>query len=203
MWNYLLQGLGYGFAAAVQPGPFLAYIISQTLARGWKRTLPAAFAPLLSDGPIILVSLLLLSQVPAWLERALHLLGGGFILYLAYGTYRTWRAFDVEVVLNSTPASSIWKAALMNTLNLNPYIYWTLVSGPILLRGWRETPLRGAVFLGAFYGVMILCIMLIILVFGTARSLGPRFNRFLLGLSCLALAGFGLYQLWLGMVPAQ
>ena len=203
MWNYLLQGLGYGFAAAVQPGPFLAYIISQTLARGWKRTLPAAFAPLLSDGPIIVLSLLLLSQVPAWLERALHLLGGGFILYLAFGAFQAWKRFDGQAASADNAPSSVWKAALMNTLNPNPYIYWSLVTGPILLRGWRETPLRGAVFLGTFYAVMILCIMLIILVFGTARRMGPRFNRFLLGLSCLALTGFGLVQLWLGMVPAQ
>jgi threonine/homoserine/homoserine lactone efflux protein len=199
MWSYLLQGFGYGFAAAVQPGPFMAYIISQTLARGWKRALPAAFAPLLSDGPIILLSLLVVSQLPAWLERTLHLVGGGFILYLAYGAFRAWRSFDDQAALSSAAApASLWKAALMNALNPNPYIYWTLVTGPILLRGWRETPLHGAGFLGAFYGVMILCIILIILVFGTARRLGPRVNHLLLGMSAFALLGFGLYQLWLG-----
>ncbi len=64
MWIYLLQGIGYGLIAASQPGPFQTYLISQTLTRGRKRTLPAALAPLISDGPIILISLLVLSQVP-------------------------------------------------------------------------------------------------------------------------------------------
>jgi hypothetical protein len=39
-----------------------------------------------------------------------------------------------------------------------------------------------------------------ILVFSSARQLGPRVNRTLLGLSALALFCFGLYQLWKGIV---
>ncbi len=66
MWIYLLQGIGYGLIAASQPGPFQTYLISQTLTRGWKRTLPAALAPLVSDGFIILVCVLVLSQAPDW-----------------------------------------------------------------------------------------------------------------------------------------
>lgn len=46
MTTYLILGITYAFAAAMQPGPFQTYVIAQTLSRGWKRTLPAAFAPL-------------------------------------------------------------------------------------------------------------------------------------------------------------
>jgi len=94
MWIYLLQGIGYGFAAASQPGPFQTYLISQTLTRGWKRTLPAALAPLLSDGPIILICILVLSQVSDWFQRILYVAGGIFILYLSYGAFNSWRNFD-------------------------------------------------------------------------------------------------------------
>ena len=97
MWLYILQGIGYGFAAAAQPGPFQTYLISQTLLNGWKRTLPAAFAPLLSDGPIIAFSLLLLSQVPPWFQRFLYIAGGVFVLYLAYGNYKSWKDFDPDL----------------------------------------------------------------------------------------------------------
>ena len=92
MWLYLLQGIGFGLAAAAQPGPFQAYLLSQTMQNGWRRTLPAACAPLISDGPIILLVLWVLSRVPAWLQRGLHLAGGLFILYLAWGAWRAWRA---------------------------------------------------------------------------------------------------------------
>jgi len=36
-------------------------------------------------------------------------------------------------------------------------------------------------------------------VFGTARQFGPKVNRVLLGVSAIALAGFGIYELWLGL----
>ncbi|MBV5347265.1 LysE family transporter [bacterium] len=201
MWIYLFQGIGYGLAAASQPGPFQTYIISQTLTRGWKRTLPAALAPLVSDGPIILVCLLMLSQVPAWLQRFLYLAGGLFILYLAYGTFKSWKNFDLQMAQpESTGRQSVLKAALMNALSPNPYIFWTLVTGPILLKGWRETPVNGIGFLAGFYVTMIGSLAAIILVFGLASRLGPKVNKILLAVSTAALFCFGLYQLWLGIV---
>ncbi|HLO13628.1 MAG TPA: LysE family transporter [Anaerolineales bacterium] len=201
MWLYILQGIGYGFAAAVQPGPFQTYLISQTLTKGWKRTLPASLAPLISDGPIILLCLLVLSQVPLWLQRFLYMAGGLFVLYLAYGAYKSWKSFDTNMGFVKTRASqSILRAALINTLNPNPYIFWSLVTGPILLKGWYDSPIYGVGFVAGFYLMMILCLISIVLVFGTARQLGPKTNRTLLGLSVIALFCFGLYQLWLGMI---
>src|SRR5512143_741063 len=97
MWLYIIQGIGYGFAAAAQPGPFQTYLISQTLTKGWQRTLPACLAPLLSDGPIIALCLLVLTQVPAWLQRFLYIAGGLFIIYLAYSAFKSWKGFDVSL----------------------------------------------------------------------------------------------------------
>ena len=200
MWLYLLQGIGYGLAAASQPGPFQTYLISQTLTRGWKRTLPAALAPLVSDGPIILICVLVLSQVPVWMQRVLYIAGGLFILYLAYGTYNSWKNFDSRLPsLETRTQQSILKAALMNALSPGPYIFWTLVTGPILLRGWRETLVNGIGFLIGFYVTLISSLAALILIFGTAAKLGPKFNRMLLGISTIALTCFGLYQLWLGI----
>jgi len=200
MWLYIVQGIGYGFAAAVQPGPLQTYLISQTLTKGWKRTLPAALAPLISDGPIIALCLLVLSQVPAWLQRFLYVGGGLFVLYLAYGAYRTWKNFEPTSPSTDTGTQqSVLKAALLNTLNPNPYIFWSLVTGPILLAGWRETPVHGLGFMAGFYITMILSLAVIVLLFSTARQLGPRVNRALLGISAVALFCFGSIQLWLGV----
>ncbi len=200
MWLYILQGVGYGFAAAVQPGPFQTYIISQSLTRGWKRTLPAALAPLISDGPIIVLCLLILSQIPNWFQKFLYMAGGLFILYLAYGAYKSWKDFDANILFGeSGTQQSVLKAALMNLLSPGPYLYWSLVTGPILLRGWHETPASGISFLVGFYMTIILGLCAIILVFGVARQAGPKVNRTLLGVSAIALFCFGLYQLWLGI----
>src|SRR5215212_1473452 len=201
MWLYILQGIGYGFAAGVQPGPLQTYIISQTLTKGWRRSLPAAFAPLISDGPIIAICLLVLSQVPLWLQRFLYIAGGIFVLYLAYDAYQTWKNFDPAIpYAEPETQKSILKAAFVNLLNPSPYIFWTLVTGPILLSGWRESPVHGLGFMVGFYLTMILSLVMIILLFSTARQLGPKINHVLLGISALALLCFGLYQLWMGIV---
>ena len=199
MWWYIAQGIGFGFAAAVQPGPLQTYLISQALLKGWRKALPAALAPLLSDGPIIIFCLLVLHQVPAGLQRFLYIAGGLFVIYLAYGAYKTWRNFDPHLTARETRSGqSLLKAALTNLLAPGAYLFWTLVTGPILIRGWRENPLLGASFLLGFYMAMIVSLSVVIIVSGTARQFGPKVNRALLGISAIALLGFGLYQLWLG-----
>jgi len=200
MWTYLIQGIGYGFAAAAQPGPFQAYLISQTLSNGWRRTLPAALAPLISDGPIIVLTLVVLSHVPVWFQRFLYIVGGLFILYLAYSAFVAWRNFDeAGVVTHSGSRQSAVRAAMMNALSPGPYLYWSLVTGPILLAGWRKAPVNGIGFLVSFYATIILSLIAIIVVFGTARRFGPKVNRVFVGVSAIALASFGLYQLSLGL----
>jgi threonine/homoserine/homoserine lactone efflux protein len=200
MWPYLLQGILFGFAAAAQPGPLQTYIISESLARGWKKSLPAAFAPLVSDGPIIALCLLVLSQVPAWFQKFLYIAGGLFVLYLAYGAYQAWKNFDTNRRgSESVQGQSVLKAAFVNVLSPGPYIFWSLVTGPILVAGWRETPAFGMIFMLGFYVTFVLLLSLIIFVFGTLRNLGEKFQRALIGLSAGALFCFGLYQLWLGL----
>jgi threonine/homoserine/homoserine lactone efflux protein len=200
MWVYLIQGIGYGFAAAVQPGPFQTYLITQTLSKGWRQALPAALAPLMSDGPIILLALAVLSQVPVWFQWFLYTAGGLFIFYLAYSAFVSWRTFnEASIVTPSVIRQSIGRAAMVNALSPGPYIFWTLVTGPILLAGWRQTPAYGIGFLVSFYATIVLSLSGIIVVFGTAKRLGRKVNRLLLFISAIALVGFGLYQLWLGI----
>ena len=204
MLPYILQGIGYGFAAAVQPGPFQTYLISQALLKGWKNTLLAALAPLVSDGPIIALCLLVLNQVPKSLERYLYIASGLFILYLAYNSYRSWKNFDTTLSQGDTGSQqSIVQAALMNVLSPGPYIFWSLVTGPILIRGWRESALYGISFMLGFYATMILSLCAVIILFGSARQLGSTVSRNLLAISAIALLGFGLYQLWLGIAGSS
>ncbi len=200
--SYLLQGAGFGLAAAAQPGPFMAYLISQTLANGWRRTLPAALAPLISDGPIIALMLLVLTRLPDSFQLVLHLASGAFILYLARGAFLNWRKFRPEAAASAPVRSgqrSLLRAALMNMLGPGPYLYWSLVTGPVLIQGWHTGPANAAVFLAGFYGIMITCLAGIIILFSTAQRLGAQVSRALLGVSAAALAVFGVIQLWQGL----
>ena len=135
----------------MQPGPFQTYVIGHTLDSGWRRTLPVALAPLLSDGPIILLALLVLNQMPSWLERVLYVAGGLFVLYLAASAFREWQRFDEnEPAEEASTGQSVLKAAMTNALNPAPYVFWLSATGPILLDGWREGVVHGLGFLAAF-----------------------------------------------------
>ncbi|MBN1163598.1 MAG: LysE family transporter [Candidatus Krumholzibacteriota bacterium] len=199
MIGYIIFGATYAFAAAAQPGPLMTFLISQTLSRGWRRTLPAALAPLLSDVPIIILALFVLSRVPSELIKFLHFAGALFIFFLSFKTFRTWRRFDADSPGDDHPGrQALFRAVLVNILNPAPYLGWSLVLGPLFLKGFRETPANGIALLLAFYLTMTLSLVGIISVFAFARNLGPRVNRVMLGLSVVGLACFGVYQLWLG-----
>ncbi len=205
MLIYVVQGITYGFAAGVQPGSFQTYLITQALRHGWRRALPAIFAPLISDGPIIALVLLVLSQVPSSLVSVLHLAGGLFVLYLAAGAFKAWRNFAAqeEPCEGTAVRSSVFRAALVNLLNPAPYLFWSLVTGPLLIAGWRDSPVNAVGLLAGFYGAMLASLAGITLLCTGARRFGSRVTRALLGLSAVALAGFGIFQLWQGLTALQ
>ena len=195
-----MWGVAYGFAAAMQPGPFQTYLIAQTLRNGWRRTLPIVLAPLLSDGPIIGLVLLVLSHLPSWWLQVLRFVGGAFVLYLAIGALQAWRNFNTQRSTSLPHQHGVFRAALVNLLNPGPYVYWSLVTGPLLLTGWQKAPSNGLSLLLGFYVTMLVTLVGILLLCAEAGKFGTAINRSLLGLSGLALVGFGLYQIWSGVV---
>jgi threonine/homoserine/homoserine lactone efflux protein len=204
MWLYFIAGVAYGFAAGAQPGPLNAYLLSVTLRHGFRRALPATFAPVISDAFIIALTLLILTRIPFALIRWLHLMGGGFVLYLAWDAWRTFRNFaGAEARARSSAVQSVWKAAVINLLNPNPYLGWSLVLGPMVLRGWHSAPRDGVAIVVGFYGALVGTTILIVLLFDFARNSGPHIAKQLVAVSAIALAAFGLYQLWLGAAGAN
>ena len=92
--NYIFFALTYALAAALQPGPFQAFIISQTLTKGWRKSFYIAFAPLISDIPILILIFFILTSLPPSFINALRLVGGFFLFYLAYKTYLSWKNME-------------------------------------------------------------------------------------------------------------
>jgi len=197
--SYILLGVTIGFAASVQPGPYQTFLISRTLQDGWRRALPAAFACLLSDIPPVALALLLLTRLPAWTESALYLAGGCFVLFLSYNAFRSFRSYSFnQAALLQSGRQNFVKAVAVNLLNPNPYLEWGLVMGPLLLRAWRESTIAGVAMLSVFYAAIVVTCSGIILLFAGVGRLFPKVARILIGVSMVALAAFGCYQLWLG-----
>ncbi len=196
MIPYLLQGIVYGFAAAVQPGPMQAYVILQSVRSGWRRAIVYAFVPLCSDLPIIALVLFVLAMVPGAWVIALRLIGGLFLIYLAGNAYRTARNLPAvdDPEMGSTP-KNFFQAVLINLLNPNPYLFWGLITGPILVAGWKQNPAFAIGLVAAFYLVMILVMAGLIVLVSAARNLHVKMRQAFVFLSAAGLAFFGLYQL--------
>jgi threonine/homoserine/homoserine lactone efflux protein len=194
MLKYLIIGGGLGFTAAIQPGPLQAFLISRVSAYGWRRTLPASLAPVLSDGPIALVALLFLSQLPPITFSILQVAGGVLLMYLGVSALRQWRRAEDMAQVDSEPRTLL-AAVLVNLLNPNPYLGWALVLGPAALAAWGERPVYAVGLIVTFYGLMVLMMALFIVLVGTVRFLGSQAQRVLLGISAILLTGLGLYLL--------
>lgn len=196
MIEYLLMGAGFAFAAAWQPGPFQAFLLSRIAAQGWRRTLPAATAPLISDGPIAVIILLLLRQVPPTLERGLQAAGGVVLLLVAWQTWREWRRGPVASANGShRRPRTVWEAALVNAINPGPWLGWSLVLGPAAIEAWRISRAHAAALVGSFYVTMFVNLVVFIVLLGATGRLKPGGRRVLHLLTVIVLAGLGVLRL--------
>jgi threonine/homoserine/homoserine lactone efflux protein len=198
---YFLQGAALSLPAAIMPGPFQAFLISQALKNGWKRTLPAVLAPLVTDGPIIALVLFILTQTPQWFLDILRIAGGFFIIYLSRGVFVALKTPGPALEPSGHAArQTLLNAIVLNFLNPNPYIFWSVVAGPIMLSGWRESAKLGITFIVGFYGTFVCILVALIVVFATAGRLNPQVNRILTVITAVALAAFGVYQITVGII---
>jgi len=182
VFSYLIFGITYAFAAAVQPGPLQTYIIS----------------------PILILILFLLSTMPANFIVILRIGGGLFLLYLAFKAFQSWQQFEADkTAIDESGRQTLFNAVFVNLLNPNPYLGWSLIMGPLFLEGWKIAPANGIALIASFYLTMILTLAGIIILFGFARKLGPQVSKVLIGLSSFVLLAFGIYQLWLGIISVS
>jgi threonine/homoserine/homoserine lactone efflux protein len=196
LFENILFGSSYAFACAIQPGPLQAFLLSQVAQKGWRRTLPASFSPMLSDGPIAVLVLLVLRNLPIGVERLLQAAGGFLLLYLAWAAFSQTktRTGESRVEEDSTPRT-VLQAAAVNILNPNAYLGWTLVLGPRMLSAWTQSRGHAVALAASFYFTMVLTLAATIMLFGATRFLGTRSRRTLLVLSAGALALLGIVQL--------
>jgi hypothetical protein len=151
---------------------------------------PTALAPLISDGPIILLTLLVLSQMPLWLEQALQTAGGCFSFLSCVR--------DVQDVARIQ--SSQHRSSALNHNGRSESGHGERVESeslPELDASPGAAPREG---MARIIGTWDRLDAGIILLSAGARNLGPSLNRGLLGISALGLALCGLFQLWQGTI---
>ena len=92
MIDFFLRGFTIGLNAGILPGPIQTYLAQTSLVYGWRRAMIGVFSPLVADIPVIVLSVLVLSNVSETVIRLLRIGGGVFILWLAFTSLRSIRA---------------------------------------------------------------------------------------------------------------
>ena len=192
MISSLTAGIVLGLSAGLAPGPLLALVITQTLRHSASEGIKVAMSPLVTDVPIILLSVFLLDRVASYREvlGIVSFIGACYVLYLSY---ESWNTGPFEVDSTQDRPKSLLKGSIVNALNPHPYFFWLTVGGPILLRergsGWMSPLL----FLVCFYVLLIGSKVVLAFIVGRyGRFLRSRYyNSIMRVLGCL-LALFAL-----------
>ena len=194
MTAFLLSGILLGLSGGLSPGPLLALVASETVRHGARAGIGVALAPLLTDLPIILATVLLLRPLTdQTVPLALIHLGGG--LYLAWLGLQGVRFRGAELE-PTEPAGSLRRGVIANFLNPSPYLFWLAVGAPTVLTAWREGWPATAIFIVAFYVLLVGSKVLLALALGRARHL-LRSGGYLILMRSLGLALLGYALLFL------
>lgn len=154
MIELLIAGITLGLYAGFSPGPLLVLVISQTLKHGYKEGVKVAFAPIITDVPIVLVTVLFLSLIAAYTSilGIISIIGGVYLLYMAYESFKT-RGLTENVEVEEP--KSFRKGATVNFLNPSPYLFWITIGGPIIINAYTESFLSPILFLVGFYALLV------------------------------------------------
>ena len=166
--SFLISGIVFGSAAGFSPGPLQTLVISETLRHSAKEGMKISLAPLMTDLPIILVTVLILlrlSNIDA-IMGVISISGAVFLSYLAYESIAIKKA---HIDNRNARMQAISKGVITNFLNPHPYMFWFLVGAPTIVKALHTNILSVSCFLLSFYVVLVGILMLIAVVVSKFR----------------------------------
>jgi len=169
MLNFLGIGLILGLSAGFAPGPLLTLVISETLQHDLKAGVKVALAPIITDLPIIILTLFILVNLFGFHEvlGVISCAGGLFVLYLGVQSIRTK---GVELNLQGMRPKSLRKGIIVNALNPHPYLFWFSVGAPTVTKAMKQGIFAPLAFIGSFYALLVGSKIVIALLVGKSRS---------------------------------
>ena len=195
MISALTTGILFGLSSGLAPGPLLALVVAQTLKHDANEGMKVAAAPLLTDLPIILVSVFILTRFLNYrsILGVISLMGGLYVLYLAYESVKTK---PLTLSVSETEPHSFREGWLVNTLSPHPYLFWITVGVPFILKSGIEGLLPPVLFVLSFFVSLVGSKMLLALFVGRSRSFLTKstYLWIMRGLGVM-LALFGIFLL--------
>ena len=169
MINFLTIGIILGLSAGFAPGPLLTLVISETLQHDIKSGVKVALAPIITDLPIIILTLFILAKLSNFhnILGIISLTGGFFILFMGYKSIRTK---GVELNLQETRPKSLTKGILVNALSPHPYLFWFSVGAPTMTEAMKQNIIAPLAFISSFYALLVGSKILLAILVGKSKS---------------------------------
>lgn len=205
MLEFISRGLQLGVTAGTGPGPFQTFTINSALTLGWRKALILCCVPIITDIPLIILIVFILGALPEPFIYGLQVVGGLFLLWIAWGIVQQWRkgaqiGGTVDASLTQISSLNVLRrGVMMGLLSPGPYLFWGTVNGPLLIKALHLSLMHAAVFLIAFYGSFMILIGLTVGIFDRLRQLDPRIIRGILLFTAMLLTWFALTTLWQGI----
>mgnify|MGYP001112907730 CR=1 FL=1 len=152
--GFLFSGMVFGLAAGISPGPLIALVFSETIKYGKKEGFKIAFAPLITDLPIILFVLLILSRLTKYdlVLGVITLFGAVYLIYLGVENLRV-KINKFEVKLEKRGA--LKRGIIANFLSPHPYLFWLFIGGPMVLKSLNMHVFATILFILGFYSLLV------------------------------------------------
>ena len=188
-----VAGVALGVIEGIKPGPLLTMVIRETLSGGLRAGVWTAAAPIFTDGPLIIVSLLAAS----WISTRPSILIVISILGAAYLLKMGLECFSIEPPSSDLAevdvSDSFKRGVLTNLLNPNVYIFWFLIGGPLMASVADEEPLAPVAYAVTFLVSIIIVKSIIALAFDRTRgNLSRRSYSIMLSLCGVAMIFFAI-----------
>ena len=170
MIHYFTIGTVLGLSAGFAPGPLLTLVISETLQHDIKSGVKVALAPIITDLPIIILTLFILSKLSNFhnILGIISLTGGLFILFMGYKSICTK---GVKINLDGIKPKSLIKGVLANALSPHPYLFWFTVGAPTMTKAMLQNISAPLAFIISFYVFLVGSKIVLAILIGKSKSL--------------------------------
>ena len=192
MLDFVAIGTVLGLSAGFAPGPLLTLVISETLQHDVKSGIKVAFAPVITDLPIVILTLFILSRLSNFhnILGIISLSGGAFVLFLGWQSMRTT---GVEVNLREARPRSLAKGVLANSLSPHPYLFWFSVGAPTMTRALSQNTNMALAFVVSFYVFLVGSKIVMAILIGRSKFLlSGNAYAFIMRFLGLALCGLAM-----------
>ncbi|MCF7942231.1 MAG: LysE family translocator [Spirochaetia bacterium] len=196
----LLSGSLLGLTLGSSPSPVMTLTISKTIRYGAIEGIKIACAPLITDFPIAVISILIFSRLPNREQYlgVIFILGALFIARLGIRGIRT-KGLDIDP--GKENPDSFKQGVITNFLNPNVYVFWFTIGSVAVVESWSKNPLSSILYLVGFYALLIGTRVVLTLFIAKSKLFDhPKAYLLAMRLLGIVLIGFAGYYGYQGIV---